>query len=284
MSNTNILVVHAPCATLAFLLALCIPIPAIAEEPDIATLRQWVQVAGFTSDDLQPWPELRTTSGRAYRRSNAVLLSIDHLPAEGTVSFPRLNNMCPLVYWLGDPNRYSLRLTQTGSDWTIHLPQAQPAGARPVVVLRTEGAPYLPTTPWVVTQAEDGSVTLPARHAVVHGEHLQYEPQPHKDTLGYWVNPKDWAEWHFKTRKPGEFSVHIFQGGGEGQGGSDVVFTAGDQRLAFQVEDTGHFQNFRWRKVGKLAIKGGRHVLTVKVQRLASNAVMDLRQVRLVPK
>ena len=137
MSNTNILIVHAPCATLAFLLALCIPIPAIAEEPDIATLRQWVQVAGFTSDDLQPWPELRTTSGRAYRRSNAVLLSIDHLPAEGTVSFPRLNNMCPLVHWLGDPNRYSLRLTQTGSDWTIHLPQAQPAGARPVVVLRT---------------------------------------------------------------------------------------------------------------------------------------------------
>jgi hypothetical protein len=279
----NILVIRIPCAILAFFLAPCISTRVIAEEPDIAIFRQWVKSAGLAQDDLRPWPELWTTSGRAYRQSNAVLLSIDRLPANGTVSFPRLNNMCSLVYWLGDANRYSLRLTQTATDWTIHLPQAQPEGARPVVVLRTEGEPYLPAAPWVVAQAEDGSVTLPARHAAVHGEKLQYEPQPHKNTLGYWVNPEDWAEWHFETRKPGEFSVHILQGCGEGQGGSEVVFTAGEETLAFEVEDTGHFQDFRWRQVGKLLIEAGRQVLTVRVQRLARNAVMDLRQVRLVP-
>ena len=283
MPNTNILIIRRPCAILAFFLALCISGAALAEEPDVATLRQWAKAAGFASGDLQPWPELRTTTGQAYRQKNAVLLSIDRLPDEGTVSFPRLNNMSPLVHWLGDPNRYSLRLTQTAIDWTVHLPQAQPEGAHPVVVLQTEGEPYLPATPWVVTQAEDGSLTLPARHGVVHGEHLQYEPQPHKNTLGYWVNPKDWAEWHFDTKEAAEFGVRILQGCGEGQGGSEVVFAVGEQKLAFEVEDTGHFQNFRWRKVGKLAVEAGRHVLTVRVQRLANKAVMDLRQVRLVP-
>ena len=127
------------------------------------------------------------------------------------------------------------------------------------------------------------AITLHARDAVVHGEKLRYEPEPHKNTLGYWTNPADWAEWPVEIARPGTFEVHVLQGCGEGQGGSEVRVSLGGQSLTFTVQDTGHFQNFVWRHIGTLAIpKRGSYQLQVRPLTLASRAVMDLREVRLV--
>jgi arylsulfatase A-like enzyme len=133
-------------------------------------------------------------------------------------------------------------------------------------------------------QAKDGSITLPARTAEVHGVMLRYEPLPHKNTLGYWVRAEDWASWEFTVTKPGTFSVEVLQGCGKGQGGSDVELSVGDKTLAFTVEDTGHFQNFKAREIGTLALdRVGRYTLTVKAKKKAVAAVMDLRAVTLKP-
>jgi arylsulfatase A-like enzyme len=67
-------------------------------------------------------------------------------------------------------------------------------------------------------QADDGTVTLPARTADVHGVQLRYEPLPHKHTLGFWVRQDDWASWDFTIRRPGQFSLEVLQGCGKGQG------------------------------------------------------------------
>lgn len=131
--------------------------------------------------------------------------------------------------------------------------------------------------------APNETLTLRARDASTHGEKLRYEPEPHKDTLGYWTNVDDWAEWPVKIDRSGTFEVHILQGCGAGQGGSEVQVSLGDDLLTFIVEDTGHFQNFKWRNVGRLTVDSpGRHELQVRPVKLASRAVMDLRQVRLV--
>ena len=45
--------------------------------------------------------------------------------------------------------------------------------------------PTPPTRP--IPRPKDGSITLPAATAEVHGVMLRYEPLPHKNTLGYWV-------------------------------------------------------------------------------------------------
>ncbi|MGH7223308.1 MAG: sulfatase, partial [Gemmataceae bacterium] len=42
-------------------------------------------------------------------------------------------------------------------------------------------------------QSKDGTVTLPAKTAEVHGIQLRYEPLPHKNTLGFWTRAGDWA-------------------------------------------------------------------------------------------
>ena len=133
-------------------------------------------------------------------------------------------------------------------------------------------------------QAADGSITLPAKTAEVHGIMLRYEPLPHKNTLGFWTQPADWAGWEFTVTKPGRFIVEPLQGCGVGQGGSEVEFSVAGQALKMTVEDTGHFQNFKPRQIGEVNLdKSGHYTLTVKPKTKAKAAVMDLRQVRLVP-
>lgn len=133
-------------------------------------------------------------------------------------------------------------------------------------------------------QSEDGSVTLPARTARVHGTQLRYEPLPHKNTLGYWVRAEDWASWEFTLKKPGTFAVEVLQGCGKGQGGSVVEVSVGERTLTFSVEDTGHFQDFKARILGDVKLdKPGRYTLAVKPKRKAHAAILDLRSITLQP-
>jgi hypothetical protein len=125
---------------------------------------------------------------------------------------------------------------------------------------------------------------MPARHAAVDGSQLRYEALPHKNTLGFWTNVKDSATWEFTATTPGKFQLEILQGCGKGSGGSEVDFTIGDQTLTTTVEDTGHFQNFVRRSLGEVEIsKAGRYTLLVQPKTKPGAAVMDLREVKLVP-
>jgi hypothetical protein len=126
-------------------------------------------------------------------------------------------------------------------------------------------------------------ITLHARNAVVHGMTLRYEPQTNKNCLGYRTKAEDWAKWSFEIGQPGEFEVEVWQGCGQGQGGSDVAVEVGGERFNFIVEDTGHFQNFTPRRIGRVELPTGRHTLAVKPQRKQAAAVMDVRRVRLWP-
>ncbi len=209
-------------------------------------------------------------------------LHVTKRPKDGIVRLPRLNNRMKGVYLKGDPNRKPLKFKPEIQQWAITLPKSD--NANPIVIFETIGEVYVPTQPRVVSQSKDRSIVLPAHDAVTHGKLLRYEPQPHKNTVGYWANEKDWCEWHFEVAEPGQFDVYILQGCGKGQGGSEVSVSIGDQSIEFVVEDTGHFQNFKDRKIGQLQIaKAGKHLLKVKPVKKAANAVMDVRQVKLVP-
>ena len=139
-------------------------------------------------------------------------------------------------------------------------------------------------------QAADGTVTLHGRDATVVGTVLRYEPAEAKQTLGFWTRPTDAAAWTFTVTRPGAFNVEVLQGCGKGQGGSemDVSFgpvSAGGEatRLSFTVEDTGGFQEFRPRVIGRVELVAGEHVLRIVPRRIAKAAACDIRQVRLVP-
>jgi hypothetical protein len=134
-------------------------------------------------------------------------------------------------------------------------------------------------------QAADGTITLPARTAEVHGVMLRYEPMPHKNTLGFWVRQDDWASFEFTCRTPGTFSVEALVGCGNGSGGSRVSFQVAEQTLSLTVVETGGFQKFVPVNPGEITLKApGRYSLTVKPEHKPGVAVMDLREIVLKPK
>lgn len=169
------------------------------------------------------------------------------------------------------------------------MPQVTPRMKRlfPVVLLTlalavlqagsaAEKAPLAP--------AADGSVLLHSRDVTIHGKTVRYEPEPHKNTIGFWTKVEDWVSWDFEITKPGSFSVEILQGCGKGSGGSEVEISVAEQVLKFTVLETGGFQKFVARDIGKVTFsKPGRYTLAVKPKVKPGLAVMDLRQVLLRP-
>jgi arylsulfatase A-like enzyme len=145
----------------------------------------------------------------------------------------------------------------------------------------TSNPDYVPNPP-----AKDGHIVMPASKAMVRGLQLRYEPQPHKNTLGYWIRAEDSAEWEFTVLTPGEYEISALIGCGTGQGGSMVGFSFDDGKpITFEVPDTGGFQEFRSLGLGFVTFdRPGRHRLKVHPIVKAKQAVMDLREVRLRPR
>ena len=72
-----------------------------------------------------------------------------------------------------------------------------------------------------VAQAAAGSILLHAKDATVHGQNIRYEPNPKKNTIGYWTRAEDWVSWEFEVIEAGKFAIEVTQGCGNGGGGSE---------------------------------------------------------------
>ena len=129
------------------------------------------------------------------------------------------------------------------------------------------------------TAGSNTLIFLEARDAQVKATKMKYEDLPQKDTLGFWVNVEDTASWTFQAPKAGTYRVTVLQGCGKGNGGSVVALDTPQGSCEFTVEETGHFQRFVPREVGKLTLAAGENTLTVRPLKKAKSAVMDLRRV-----
>jgi len=133
-------------------------------------------------------------------------------------------------------------------------------------------------------KADNGAILLHSRDATTHGSTIRYEPQPNKNTIGYWLKQEDWVSWNFQVPAPGKYTVEVLQGCGPKSGGSVVEFTSAEQTLAMTVQETTGFQDFLRREIGTFEFKvPGEYTLAVKPKTKPGFAVMDLRQVRLIP-
>jgi predicted esterase len=237
----------------------------------------------------------------------------DQTRVASSIELPRLDNVVERVWWwpsgenavadllpqantAGDEYRMPLvppanrlmKLTQTPTRWTLAFNDPEAAGRALAgggfVVMDVRDQPRCNVDAETIIASQDGTIVLPAAKAKVFGKQLQFEPLPHKNTVGYWVNADDFATWMVSIPESGEYQVHVLQGCGTGHGGSQVAIGIGDAVVEMTVVETGHFQNFRWRDLGPVHLAAGDDVL-VKVRCLAKAkaAVMDVRQIRLVP-
>ena len=251
------------------------------------------QLSAITGDDkvvdvetiktaMKPWPELKLSAGAAYRVLNYVMIDLDTIPANRIITIPRLNNPLKSGVVFMQDSKADVAVQPQLTTWNLVLPKKSQGPA--FIVLEMVGEPILAAEPFVIEQTPGETIVLPAHHAAITGTKLRYEPQPHKNTVGYWTNPADVPSWTFRVASPGDYAVILQQGCGKGQGGSEVNLEGADQTLRFVVEDTGHFQNFKYREVGHVRFaEPGTYTLAIKPQKKAKAAIMDVRSVRLSP-
>ncbi|MEO2002044.1 MAG: hypothetical protein ABGW75_10515 [Pirellulales bacterium] len=156
------------------------------------------------------------------------------------------------------------------------------------LLVKFDSNPLLLSEQQIQTAESDGSIFLRACEADTQGEKLRYEPQPYKNTVGFWTAQGDSAVWQCHLREPGWYSVGLLQGCGEGQGGSEgrVVFVKDGKEIdavTCVVKETGHFQNFEWVHSGHVLIdKAGGYTVIVQPTQIKSKAFGDIRAVSIV--
>jgi hypothetical protein len=251
---------------------------------------------GSPSSHVSAQDSVPTTAVREIGLSNAAVdvrrdgdrlfLSVQPAGIEAKrVSLPRLYAVVQHWGWSGT-QAAEINLISEPTEWILEWTGEPPQGS--TIELHLESASGSLAQSPVSRPAADGSIWLGAHQARTTGRLLRYEPQPHKNTVGYWADAADTAAWDFELDRPGHFAVSILQGCGAGQGGSDAMISVRQETsevatIPFQVEETGHFQNFRWRTIGHLELNTtGRHELKLGAVKIADAALIDVRAIHLV--
>jgi len=217
---------------------------------------------------------------KLYAAGNSLYTEIKVAADDASLKIPRLANVVQSIRWQSTPETM-ISLQPEPDHWIIRHGKP-PAADGDVLIINLDAPPLIFDGSTVTRATKAGLIFLLAKLATTSGDNLRYEPQPHKNTVGYWSNVKATAEWKLSTSQKGSYEIDILQGCGTGHGGSTVEMQIGNESRSFVVEETGHFQNFVWRTVGTVELPVDETVtLKLVPKSKPGGAVMDVRAVRL---
>ena len=202
---------------------------------------------------------------------------------EKRCTIPRLFNSVTNLCW-DEGGSGDLKLTPEIDYWVITWKEKQGESIRVTLDSQLSLEPF----PAIAKQRADGMIRLLAKNGITTGEKLRFEPQWYKNTIGYWTVPQDSVRWSIEIDQPGDFSVGLLQGCGEGQGGSVAILEVmrGETVIAtmeFETLETGHFQNFVWKNAGKISLAdSGQYQVRVRPREIKAVALFDVRELHLV--
>jgi alpha-L-fucosidase len=257
-----------------------IPQPSVER---LAAMGKWMaknseSIYGTTASPSEsvPWGRCTTKPGRLY-------LHVFDWPQNGELQVPVLGRKVKRAYLLAQKERGDLLLgMDDAGNLVITVPRNVPDRINTVITVEIEGQGSV--VPQPAEQAKDGSVTLRAADAIVHGHTARYESGGDKDNIGYWTDPADYVTWAFKVTKPASFDVKITYACDNGVGGSEYKVAIAEQELDGTVSDTGNWVAFVTHKLGTVKIgKTGTCTLSVRPKTMPHSAVMNLKSVTLTP-
>lgn len=259
-------------------------------QPSVERLRevgQWLKTNGAAvyGTTQSPWKK-HPFDGRCTVKGDTLYVHVFKWP-DGPVGLPGLKGEVVSVAPL-DPACGEVTHETVEDDGAKVLRLGRPA--RPdciatVVAVRFKETPAVDESAAAglpIRQAEDGSFTLKAVDALIHGDTAKYESGGGKDNIGFWTTADDWVSWTVKVAKPGTFSVEITYAAEPGSAGSEYVVAVGDSQVAGKTESTGSWTEFKTVALGSLKIpEAGRAVLAVRPKTKPGLGVMNLKSVRL---
>jgi alpha-L-fucosidase len=225
------------------------------------------------------WPKARISSSIAFGNPKPQEVVVE--PPKG-LFVPGLENTVTKAYLLADENRTPLDVATDTDGVTIKLPPTAPDKIASVVVLEIGGKPDV--APYTVMQAADGSVSLGAEDAVIHGRTARCQSSNGHDNIGYWSDKNDWVSWYVRVKTPGKFNLEIVLSCIPDDAGSKYTVTVADRTLPGTVESTGDWDKFVTSTLGTVTVaESGRYLVTVRPTTMPKKAVMNLQSVTLKP-
>jgi alpha-L-fucosidase len=241
----------------------------------------WMAVNGEAIYGTTASPFHRLNWGRCTQKPGTLYLHVFDWP-KGELEVPGLKSKVEQAYLLADQKRLPLVLSQMKDNVIIRLPAQAPDGIASVVVLSIAGSADV--APYAVVPAADGSITLPAVDATVHGKTARYDSERGQDNIGYWTDASDWVSWDCIIKKPGTYTVEIVFACVDGNAGSEYLVEVAGKKLAGKVEGTGGWNKFVTKPLGRVSLDAaGRQTLAVRASTMPNGAVMNLKAIVLKP-
>ena len=162
------------------------------------------------------------------------------------------------------------------------MPAKAPDPIASVIALEVDGPPSVEPVP--VPQLADGSVTLGAGDATIHGDTAKLGALNGRENIGSWTNTKDWVSWEFVVTQPGTFNVVLNYACDPASAGAVVAVECGDQKVETTVSPTQNGSRYRAVVLGDIKITAaGKTALAVKPTSVPHGEVMNLKSVMLRP-
>ena len=238
-----------------------IPAPSIERLRDVGN---WMEVNGEAIYATTASPFKRLAWGRCTKKvhddATTLYLHVFDWPKDGRLAVPGLKNEVAKAYLLADTAKQPLETAANESGVVISVPPAAPDKIASVVVLQIKGAPDV--EPMLLTQAADGSISLPASEAICRGKQIKCEGNVGRENIGFWLDPNDYIEWLFNVQKPGTFRVMADLAA---PAATSFVIACGDQKLESEAPVTGDYKKYQKVDLGTIELNAkGKASLTVK--------------------
>ena len=248
---------------------------------------RWLQANGDAIYGTTFAPLPQPAWGRITRKGNRLYLLVFDWPAggqplrlalaqpvksagllkrRGDVTFRPAEGGVELLLPAAPSNRYA-------SVVTVDL-AGDLAAVKSPAELTAEGRP--------IPAAADGSITLSANAAKLHGDAIQLEYKGDAGNIGFWLKADDYAEWFVALAAPADYAVELTYACEAGNGG-DFVVQVGGEKLAGRSKPTGGWTTFKTARLGTVKAAAGKQSVTVKPSGAPRGGLMNLLSVRLVP-
>ncbi|MCX6915087.1 MAG: carbohydrate-binding protein, partial [Verrucomicrobia bacterium] len=145
--------------------------------------------------------------------------------------------------------------------------------------LKPVGLPQAATT---IRSEANGSYTLGADSAELHGSQIKQETQGGQPNIGFWDKADEWVSWKVKFPKAGTYKVSASAASPNGD--VEFIVESASYQIPAKTTQTGSWAEFRETDIGQLKIEqSGDQTIKVRPKDAASWKAINLRFIKLSP-
>jgi alpha-L-fucosidase len=222
-----------------------------------------------------PWGRCTT---KTHGRRTTLYFHVFDWPADGRLLIPGLKTQPHRAFLLASDTHPRLPIEATDDGIVISVPADLPHAISTTVVAEFNKPIEIAQT-YLLPDA-DGSITLHAVDADLHGGNIQYEQGDGRNDIGFWTNPDDYADWRFKLAKPGSYEVTAEIAA---PAPAAVEVSLGAKTLHAEAPQTASYREFKKVALGRANYsEGGVFTLGIHAVKEGWNPV-NLRDIKLTP-